>query len=67
MTRALGEDATRNEIFMAFQLYEYRANGATFFFVGVSVGRAEYSLAGPFQTKAAACAWIEGQTTIQAG
>jgi len=32
----------------------------------VSVGRAEHSLAGPFQTKAAACAWIETQTTIQA-
>jgi len=28
------------------------------------VGRAEHLLAGPFQTKAAACAWIETQTTI---
>jgi len=37
------------------------------FFVGVSVGGAEHSLAGPFQTKAAACPWIERQTTIQAG
>jgi hypothetical protein len=35
-----------------------------FFFVGVSVGHAEHVLAGPFQTKAAACAWIETQTTI---
>jgi hypothetical protein len=32
--------------------------------VGVSVGGAEHSLAGPFRTKAAACDWIERQTTI---
>jgi len=30
----------------------------------VSLGGAEHSLAGPFQTKDAACAWIETQTTI---
>ena len=65
MTRALGEDAIRN-VFIAFVLYEYQgAPDATFFFVGMSLGRAEHSLAGPFQTKAAACAWIETQTTIQ--
>jgi len=28
------------------------------------VGRAEHLLAGPFQSKAAACVWIEMQTTI---
>jgi hypothetical protein len=28
------------------------------------VGGADYLLAGPFQTKEAACAWIETQTTI---
>ena len=31
MTRALGEDAIRNEIFIAFQLYEYQANDSKFF------------------------------------
>jgi len=36
-----------------------------FFFVGVSLGSAEHSLAGPFKSKAAARAWIETQTTIQ--
>ena len=66
MKRALGEDAIRNEVFIAFVLYETRADEATFFFVGVAVGHAEHSLAGPFQTKEAACAWIETQTTIQA-
>jgi hypothetical protein len=55
----------RKEMFIAFVLYEYQdAHDATFFFVGVSLGRAEHSLAGPFQSKAAACAWIETQTTI---
>jgi hypothetical protein len=50
----------RKEMFIAFVLYEYQgAHDATFFFVGVSLGRAEHSLAGPFQSKAAACAWIE--------
>ena len=54
-----------HEMFIAFVLYEYQgAHDATFFFVGVSVGRAEHSLAGPVQSKAAACAWIETQTTI---
>jgi hypothetical protein len=49
---------------VAIVLYEYQgAHDATFFFVGVSLGRAEHSLAGPFQSKAAACAWIETQTT----
>jgi len=66
VAQALGEDAIRDEIFIAFVLYEYQfAQDAAFFFVGVSVGRAEHSLAGPFQTKAEACAWIETQTTIQ--
>jgi len=64
--RAFEEDAIRNNPFIAFVLYECQgAHDATFFFVGVSVGRAEHSLAGPFQSKAAACTWIEGQTTIQ--
>jgi hypothetical protein len=63
VTRALGEDAIRNAVFIAFVLYECQgAHDATFFFVGVAVGRAEHSLAGPFQSKAAACAWIETQT-----
>jgi hypothetical protein len=68
VTRALGEDAIRNEMFIAFVLYECQGadDAPSYFFVGVSVGRAEHSLAGPFQTKAAACAWIETQTTIQA-
>ena len=51
--------------FIAFVLYEWAsADDVPFFCVGVSVGRAEHLLAGPFQTKAAACAWIEMQTTI---
>ena len=51
--------------FIGFVLYEWAgAHDVRFFFVGVSVGGAEHSLAGPFQTKAAACAWIETQTTI---
>jgi hypothetical protein len=41
-----------------------RAQTMCHFFVGVSVGRAEHLLAGPFQTKAAACPWIEMQMTI---
>jgi hypothetical protein len=63
--QALGEGTVREELFIAFVLYEYRAHTTRhFFFVGVSLGRAEHSLAGPFQSKAAACAWIETQTTI---
>jgi len=56
----------RNEMFITFVLYEHRvgAHDVPCFFVGVSLGRAKHSLAGPFQTKAAACAWIETQTTI---
>ena len=51
--------------FISFVLYEWPgADDVPFFFVGVSVGHAEHVLAGPFQTKAAACAWIEMQTTI---
>ena len=65
MAQALGEDAIRNEMFIAFVLYEYQGAQDATFFVGVSLGRAEHSLAGPFQTKAAAYAWIETQTTIQ--
>ena len=54
----------RNE-FISFVLYEWvGADDVAFFCVGVSVGRAEHLLAGPFQSKAAACAWIETQTTI---
>ena len=65
MAQALREDAIRDEIFIAFVLYECQGAGdATYFFVGVSVGNAEHSLAGPFKTKAAAFAWIETQTTI---
>jgi hypothetical protein len=46
-------------------MYEWPgADDVPFFFVGVSVGHADHVLAGPFQTKAAACAWIEMQTTI---
>ena len=67
VTRALEEDAIRNAVFIAFVLYEYKGNDATFFFVGAAVGRAEHSLAGPFQSKEAACAWIGRQTPIQAG
>jgi hypothetical protein len=67
VTRALEEDAIRNAVFITFVLYETRADDATFFFVGVAVGRAGHSLAGPFQSKVAALAWIERQTTIQAG
>ena len=43
---------------MTFMLYEHQSTRGPFFCVGVSVGRAEHLLAGPFQTKAAACAWI---------
>ena len=52
--------------FIVFVVYEYRADAhdAPYFFVGVSLGRAEHSLAGPFQTSVAARAWIETQTTI---
>ena len=52
--------------FISFVLYEYRAGAddVPYFFVGVSLGRAEHSLAGPFPTRAAARAWIETQTTI---
>jgi hypothetical protein len=51
--------------FIAFVLYEWSsADDVPFFCVGVSVGRAEHLLAGPFQSKAAACAWIEMQATI---
>ena len=53
--------------FMMFVLYEHPNTRGSCFFVGVSLGRAEHSLAGPFQTKAAACAWIETQTTIGEG
>jgi len=51
---------------MVFVLYQHRAraNDVPCFFVGLSLGRAEHSLAGPFPTRAAACAWIETQTTI---
>jgi hypothetical protein len=51
--------------FISFVLYEWPgADDVPIFFVGVSVGDAEHVLAGPFRTKAAACAWIETQTTI---
>ena len=51
--------------FIAFFLYEWPgADDVPFFCVGVSVGRADHSLAGPFQSKDAACAWIETQTII---
>jgi hypothetical protein len=51
--------------FMVFVLYEWAgAHDARCFFVGVSLGGAEHSLAGPFQTKDAARAWIETQTII---
>jgi hypothetical protein len=51
--------------FMVFVMYEWAgAHDVRRFFVGVSVGGAEHSLAGPFRTKAAACDWIETQTTI---
>jgi len=54
-----------DEPFIVFMMYEHPgAHDGPCFFVGVSVSRAEHSLAGPFQTKAAACAWIETQTTI---
>jgi hypothetical protein len=54
-----------NEMFIRFVLYEWAgAHDMRCFFVGVSLGGAEHSLAGPFQTKAAACAWIETQMTI---
>ena len=51
--------------FIRFVMYEWAgAHDVPRFFVGVSLGGAEHSLAGPFRTKAAACAWIETQTTI---
>jgi hypothetical protein len=51
--------------FIVFVMYECAgAHDAPYFFVGVALGGAEHSLAGPFQTKAAASAWIETQTTI---
>ena len=52
--------------FIAFVLYEWEGadDDVPFFCVGVSVGGAGHSLAGPFRTKAAACDWIERQTTI---
>jgi hypothetical protein len=52
--------------FIVFVVYEYRADAhdVPYFFVGVCLGCAEHSLAGPFQTRTAACAWIETQTTI---
>ena len=54
----------KNE-FISFVLYEWPgADDVAFFCVGVSVGRAEHLLAGPFQTKAAACEWIETQSAI---
>jgi len=54
----------RNQ-FISFIMYEWAAaHDVRRFFVGVSVGGAEHSLAGPFRTKAAACDWIERQTTI---
>ena len=57
-------DAMINEFIASF-LYEWPgAEDAPFFCVGVSVGRADHVLAGPFQTRDAACAWIETQTTI---
>jgi hypothetical protein len=54
----------RND-FIRFIVYEWAcAHERAIFFVGVCLGHAEHSLAGPFQTKAGACAWIETQTTI---
>jgi hypothetical protein len=52
--------------FIVFVVYEHwaGADDVPRFFVGLSMGHAEHSLAGPFQTKDAACAWIETQTTI---
>jgi len=51
--------------FISFFLYEWPgADDVPFFCVGVSVGGADHSLAGPFQTRDAACDWIETQTTI---
>ena len=51
--------------FIRFVMYEWAgAHDVPRFFVGVSLGGAEHSLAGPFQTRTAACAWIETQTTI---
>jgi len=51
--------------FIRFVMYEWAgAHDVRSFFVGVSLGGAEHSLAGPFQTTAAARAWIEMQTTI---
>ena len=55
-----------NEPFIVFMMYEHRAGAhdVPWFFVGVSLGRAEHSVAGPFQTKAAACERIETQSAI---
>ena len=54
----------RNQ-FISFVMYEWAAaHDVRRFFVGVSLGGAEHSLAGLFRTKAAACAWIETQTTV---
>jgi hypothetical protein len=51
--------------FIKFVLYGWvDADDVPCFFVGVSVSGAEHLLAGPFQSKAAACDWIETQTTI---
>ena len=55
----------KSEMFVTFVLYEWAAHtDVPCFFVGVSLGGAEHSLAGPFQTKDAARAWIETQTII---
>ena len=52
--------------FISFVLNEYQAGAddVPYFFVGVSLGGAEHSLAGSFQTKDAAFAWIAMQKTI---
>ena len=57
-------DALINE-FIRFVMYEWvGAHDVRCFFVGVALGGVEHSLAGPFETSAAARAWIETQTTI---
>ena len=60
VTRALGEDAIRN-MFIAFVLYEYKGNDATFF--PSACLWAAPSIRSPvhFKPKAAACEWIETQ------
>ena len=65
--RAACGGGSMTEDFMTLVLYEHRTTTGPYFFVGVSLGRAEHSLAGPFQTQAAACAWNETQTTIGQG